>query len=84
MSAQDRLHYDGAVNTRFTLDVDKRGRVTLPQEVLDHLAVKPGAKLKLTYLPDGECLLQALRPLHAKGGSIVFRRHVPRTESANE
>jgi hypothetical protein len=51
--------------------------VTLPQEVFDHLGVKPGAKLKITKLPNRECLLQALRPVDAQAGAIILGRHVP-------
>jgi AbrB family looped-hinge helix DNA binding protein len=47
---------------RFTLEIDRRGRATLPPEVFDHLGIKPGDKLKMTYLPDGEVSFQALRP----------------------
>jgi bifunctional DNA-binding transcriptional regulator/antitoxin component of YhaV-PrlF toxin-antitoxin module len=47
------------MNTRFILEIDMQGRVTLPQEVFDHLGIKPGAKLTMTLLPGGEVLFRA-------------------------
>jgi bifunctional DNA-binding transcriptional regulator/antitoxin component of YhaV-PrlF toxin-antitoxin module len=35
------------------LTVTAKGQVTLRQAVLDHLGVKPGAKIGVSLLPDG-------------------------------
>lgn len=72
------------MNRPGTLDVDKRGRVTFPPEVFDYLGAKPGAKLKLTFLPNGECLLEALRPTGSRRGAVILRKSVPRAESRYE
>jgi bifunctional DNA-binding transcriptional regulator/antitoxin component of YhaV-PrlF toxin-antitoxin module len=72
------------VNTRQTLDVDKRGRVALPQKVFDHLGVEPGADLNLTYLPNGECMLEAARPTGSKSGVVILRRHRGESESGGD
>lgn len=72
------------MNRRGTIEVDKRGRVTFPKEVFDCLGAKPGAKLKLTYLPNGECLLEALRPVSGRGGAMILRKHMRKVESEDE
>ena len=45
-----------------TLTVTKRGQVTLPKELLRHLGVKPGEKIELALLPNGQGELSAARP----------------------
>jgi antitoxin component of MazEF toxin-antitoxin module len=48
--------------TMTTLNVSKRRVVTLPKELLEHVAVQPGEKIELTLLPDGQGGLSAVRP----------------------
>jgi antitoxin PrlF len=45
-----------------TLTVTKRGQVTLPKELLQHLGVQSGQKIELTLLPNGQIELSAVRP----------------------
>ena len=49
-----------------TLTVTTKGQVTLRKEVLRHLGVKPGEKVEVDLLPDGQAKLRAAR----KTGSI--------------
>ena len=45
-----------------TLTVTSRGQVTFRKEVLQHLGIKPGDKIELDLLPDGQGMLKAARP----------------------
>lgn len=45
-----------------TLTVTARGQVTFRKEVLKHLGVHPGDKIRLDLLPDGRAELRAERP----------------------
>lgn len=45
-----------------TLKVTERGQVTFRKEVLQHLGIRPGEKIELNLLPDGQGLLRAARP----------------------
>lgn len=45
-----------------TLTVTAQGQVTFPEEVLQHLGIKPGAKIELDLLPDGRAELRAAHP----------------------
>jgi bifunctional DNA-binding transcriptional regulator/antitoxin component of YhaV-PrlF toxin-antitoxin module len=45
-----------------TLTVTARGQVTFRKEVLQHLGIKPGEKIELDLLPNGQAALQAARP----------------------
>jgi len=45
-----------------TLNVTKRGVVTLPKEVLRRVGVQPGEKIEPTLLPDGQIEFRAARP----------------------
>jgi len=45
-----------------TLNTSKRGVVTLPKELLDHIGVQPGKEIELTLLPGGEIGFKAARP----------------------
>ena len=45
-----------------TLTVTSRGQVTFRKKVMEHLGVKPGAKIELELLPDGQGLIRAARP----------------------
>ncbi len=45
-----------------TLTVTARGQVTFRKQVMEHLGVKPGAKIQLDLLPDGQGLIRAARP----------------------
>ena len=45
-----------------TLTVTDRGQVTLRKDVLNHLGIQPGEKIKLELLPDGRAELRADRP----------------------
>ncbi len=45
-----------------TLTVTERGQVTFRKDVLKHLGIQPGDKLRLELLPDGRAELKADRP----------------------
>lgn len=45
-----------------TLKTTERGQVTFRKEVLRHLGIRPGEKIELNLLPNGQGLLQAARP----------------------
>jgi bifunctional DNA-binding transcriptional regulator/antitoxin component of YhaV-PrlF toxin-antitoxin module len=45
-----------------TLTVTTRGQVTFRKDVLEHLGIRPGDKIRLDLLPDGRAELQADRP----------------------
>jgi len=45
-----------------TLTVTARGQVTFRKEVLQHLGIKPGDKIELELLPNGQGVLRAARP----------------------
>ena len=45
-----------------TLSVTARGQVTFRKEVLQHLGVKPGEKIELELLPNGQGIVRAARP----------------------
>jgi bifunctional DNA-binding transcriptional regulator/antitoxin component of YhaV-PrlF toxin-antitoxin module len=42
-----------------TLTVTTRGQVTFRKEVLKHLGIQPGGKIRLDLLPDGRAELKA-------------------------
>ena len=42
-----------------TLTVTSRGQVTFRKEVLQHLGIQPGQKIRLDLLPDGRAELRA-------------------------
>ncbi len=44
-----------------TLTVTARGQVTFRKDVLNHLGIKPGEKIELDLLPDGQGMLRAAR-----------------------
>lgn len=46
-----------------TLTVTGRGQVTFRKDVLKHLGIRPGDKIRLDLLPDGRVELKADRPL---------------------
>lgn len=45
-----------------TLTVTARGQVTFRKDVLQHLGIHPGGKIRLELLPDGRAELKAERP----------------------
>ena len=45
-----------------TLTITSRGQVTFKKEVLKHLGLKPGDKIRLDLLPHGRAELTADRP----------------------
>ena len=45
-----------------TLTVSKRGQVTFRKDVLRHLSIQPGRKIRLALLPDGRAELWAEQP----------------------
>ncbi len=53
-----------------TLTVTARGQVTFRKDVLRHLGVKPGEKIELELLPDGQAILRAARPQGTVDGFI--------------
>lgn len=46
-----------------TLTVTERGQVTFRKDVLQHLGIRPGAKIEWEKQPDGIITLRAARPL---------------------
>lgn len=42
-----------------TLTVTTRGQVTFRKDVLEHLGIEPGGKIRLNLLPDGKAELEA-------------------------
>jgi antitoxin PrlF len=52
-----------------TLTVTAKGQVTLKKELLRHLGVKPGEKIEVEPLPDGQLTIRAAR---GKGGWEEF------------
>ena len=63
-----------------TLTVTARGQITFRKDVLKHLGVQRGGKIRLDLLPDGRAELKADRPkgswrdlsgmLHGKGSGV--------------
>ena len=45
-----------------TLTVTKRGQVTFRKDVLRHLGIRPGGKIRRDLLPDGRAELRAEQP----------------------
>jgi len=45
-----------------TLAVTMKGQITLKRDLLQHLGIKPGERIELDMLPDGELRLKAARP----------------------
>jgi bifunctional DNA-binding transcriptional regulator/antitoxin component of YhaV-PrlF toxin-antitoxin module len=45
-----------------TLSVTARGQITFRKDVLKHLGIKPGEKIRLDLLPGGRAELSADRP----------------------
>ena len=59
-----------------TLTITARGQVTFKKEVLQHLGIQPGGKIRLDLLPDGRAELKADRPSgswHALSGMLKGR-----------
>jgi len=52
--------YNGIAMT--TLTVTARGQVTFRKKVMQHLGVKPGGKIELDLLPDGQGVIRAAHP----------------------
>ena len=50
------------METMTTLTVTKRGQVTFRKDVLRHLGIQPGGKIRLDLLPDGRAELTAEQP----------------------
>jgi bifunctional DNA-binding transcriptional regulator/antitoxin component of YhaV-PrlF toxin-antitoxin module len=50
------------METMTTLTVTKRGQVTFMKDVLRHLGIQPGGKIRLDLLPDGRAELRAEQP----------------------
>ena len=46
-----------------TLTVTARGQVTFRKDVLKHLGIQPGGKIRLHLLPDGRAELTAEKPV---------------------
>ena len=45
-----------------TLTVTARGQVTFRRDILEHLGIRPGDKVRLELLPDGRAELKADQP----------------------
>jgi bifunctional DNA-binding transcriptional regulator/antitoxin component of YhaV-PrlF toxin-antitoxin module len=65
-----------------TLSVTARGQVTLGKDVLEHLGIQPGDRIRLDLLPNGKAQLKAEKPkgswrnlhglLRGKGNDIAL------------
>jgi len=44
------------------ITVTSKGQITLRKELLRHLGVRPGDRISLDKLPDGEIRIRAVRP----------------------
>lgn len=53
-----------------TLSVTAKGQVTLRKEVLQHLGLKPGDKIELDLLPDGQGLIRKLQQQGSMEGFV--------------
>jgi bifunctional DNA-binding transcriptional regulator/antitoxin component of YhaV-PrlF toxin-antitoxin module len=53
-----------------TLKVTQRGQVTFRKEVLQHLGIKPGERIELNLLPNGQGVLRAARPSGTMDGFV--------------
>jgi bifunctional DNA-binding transcriptional regulator/antitoxin component of YhaV-PrlF toxin-antitoxin module len=49
------------MGTRFILQTDKRGRMTLPKELLEHLGIPFGGKIEVEFHPEQICIFRAVR-----------------------
>jgi AbrB family looped-hinge helix DNA binding protein len=47
---------------RATLTVTAKGQVTLKKDILQHLGVKPGEKILVDKMPDGQVKVRAAEP----------------------
>ena len=45
-----------------TLTITARGQVTFRRDLLQHLGIRPGEKIRVEKLPDGRVELKAVRP----------------------
>jgi hypothetical protein len=52
------------------LTVSARGRVTLRKDIVQHLGVRPGGKIKVDFLPESRASLRAVRPSGSIDGFI--------------
>lgn len=52
------------------LTVTARGQVTFRKDVLQHLGIRPGEKIELAKLPDGQVSLKAIRPAGSIDGFL--------------
>lgn len=67
------------------LTVTARGQVTFRKEVLQHLGIKPGDKIELDLLPDGQGLLKAAQPAgHISAFVGVLAGRSPKVASIEE
>nr|WP_296720215.1 AbrB/MazE/SpoVT family DNA-binding domain-containing protein [Tistrella sp.] len=64
-----------------SLGVTAEGQVTLKQDLLQHLGVKPGERVDVEKLPNGEVRLRAARPagniegfFHALDGKVSLQK----------
>lgn len=53
-----------------TLTVTARGQVTFRKDVLQHLGIRPGDKIELDLLPDGQGLIKGARPSETIAGFV--------------
>ena len=53
-----------------TLTVTAKGQVTFKKDVLRHLGIKPGGKIELQLLADGQGVLRAARPKQSIDGFV--------------
>ena len=71
-----------------TLKVTERGQVTFRKDVLRHLGIRPGEKIELNLLPNGQGLLRAARPSASIDGFVGLlagrTRKVATIEEINE
>ena len=72
-------------HTMTTLTVTARGQVTFKKEVLKHLGIKPGQKIELDLLPNGQGMLKAARPAATIDGFVgLLAGRSPKVASLEE
>ena len=65
VASNGNLHYGRNIDEEYamtTLTVTARGQVTFRKDVLAHLGIQPGGKIRIDLLPDGRAALAAEQP----------------------
>jgi bifunctional DNA-binding transcriptional regulator/antitoxin component of YhaV-PrlF toxin-antitoxin module len=63
-----------------TLTVTAKGQITLKQELLRHLNVRPGQKVAVEKLPDGQLVMRPVAKKHSIAGfsGYLAKKGTPR------